>query len=169
MHTGSGSNTKLRSLLDNVDYSWKNTNQSDLNTLIEGSEKYDFVRRINWHKAYEEDGKTPDMKVLNPLRIRQDFWDRLITGDVTDLDDYEAFVEEIDTQYAPILDNDSLHKALHRLQNKFFKSEHEKISKPREMIELLNEYLTREGLLPENHAEGEAHLGKAVMDKLEAT
>ena len=63
---------------------------------------------------------------------------------------YKDFVISKDTQYRPFLVGSDIKAKLERIQNDHFQYRINKMDKPPDMIELLEEYLKNEDILPKN-------------------
>ena len=104
--------------------------------------------RIDWHTAKDKETRLPDRKILNNEAIRLDFNDRLLTKDISDFDEYKDYVCSIDGNFWVILLNECLKRSLIHNQNDYFRTAIAQMKEPRPMIDLLEEYIEDQNLLP---------------------
>lgn len=102
------------------------------------------------------------------MRIMQDFNDRLVAGDLNDYDEYKDMVIEADAQYRTFLIKFDSQTKCERIQNDHYQYVINRMSKPKEMRQLLNEYLEREEIHPKSRKAGKVHEGKLVLQRLKS-
>ena len=110
--------------------------------------------RIEWEKAKDKETGLPNRMILTNEAIRLDFNDRLLTKEVSDYDDYKDYVCSIDRNFRVIILNESLKKSLIQNQNDYFRTAVAGMQEPQSMMELLQEYISENQLLPNGWQEG---------------